>query len=119
MIVHYMEVHGYRPPEQFRDGLHATAEPAWDDRADRLRGLLLDTAEDLEFRCKAITELPHWRHPAAFEALLQVAQDDELVDIAGDQIGMALAAYEGAPFATDLANRDLPSFVRLGMGAAQ
>ncbi|MEU0556388.1 hypothetical protein [Dactylosporangium sp. NPDC006015] len=40
MLLHYVEVHGYRPPEQFLQALRVPGELPWDDRADDLPELV-------------------------------------------------------------------------------
>lgn len=118
MILHYLQEHDYRLPEEFREGLGAIAELSWDGRAERLCEVLADDSQDIDFRCLAITDLPHWRDPRAFQALLHATQDEELVEIVGHEIGRSLAPYLGCSFAARLDPTDLPDIVKLGMGLA-
>ncbi|WP_238015346.1 hypothetical protein KZZ52_01550 [Dactylosporangium sp. AC04546] len=115
MIVHYVEEHGYRPPEVFLESLRVTEELAWDWRAERLATVLLDESEDLAFRALTIADLAHWKHPHALDALLRAARDQELADVAGDQIGWALGPFLSCDFAPDLRVEDFPDMVRYGI----
>jgi hypothetical protein len=46
---------------------------------------------------------------------LRAAQDDDLADVAGDEIGRSLAALSAGGFAGDLRAADLHVMVRHGM----
>jgi hypothetical protein len=118
MLPHYIEHHGYRPPEVFLDALRHTAAPVWDRRAERLATLLTDGSEDLVLRCAGITDLAHWKHPRALEALLCAARDAELADIAGGDVGTSLAEFVACDFAPDLCAEPFPELVRWGLETA-
>ncbi|MFU8871209.1 hypothetical protein [Micromonospora sp. SL4-19] len=90
MILHYVEDHGYRPPEEFLKSLTDAERLTWDWRAERLATVLLDKSEDLDFRCEAIADLAHWKDPRALDALTRAARDEELVDVAGVDLGRSL-----------------------------
>ncbi|GAA1514031.1 hypothetical protein GCM10009827_030870 [Dactylosporangium maewongense] len=108
MLLHYVEVHGYRPPEQFLQALRVPGELPWDDRAERLATLLFDPSEDVPLRAAGIVDLASWKHPRTIDVLLRAAHDPQLVD-AGVDIGRALALL---PY--DVPADDLPELVRWG-----
>jgi hypothetical protein len=93
MILHYVEEHGYRPPGELRDGLRAAGQPRWDWRAERLHAVLLDQSADPDFRCQAAVDLANWNDLRALDALRCAAHDEDLADVAGDEIGRSLAAF--------------------------
>ncbi|MFG2046239.1 hypothetical protein ACGFIW_02255 [Micromonospora sp. NPDC048935] len=115
MILHYVEEHGYHPPEAFLKGLADTNTLVWDWRSERLAGLLLDESEDLDMRCEAIVDLANWKDPRALEALVYAARDDELSDVAGDEIGRSLGGFLGVGFAKDIRVDSFPDLVRFGI----
>ncbi|MEU4781949.1 HEAT repeat domain-containing protein [Micromonospora sp. NPDC023633] len=118
MILHYVEEHGYRPPGQLRAGLRAAGRLRWDWRAERLHAVLLDQSEDPDFRCQAAVDLANWDDPRALDALRRAAHDEDLVDVAGDEIGRSLAALVDRGLAGDLLTEDLPVMVRYGVDEA-
>ncbi|MEV5768158.1 HEAT repeat domain-containing protein [Micromonospora sp. NPDC052213] len=118
MILHYVEEHGYRPPVELRDGLRAAGQPRWDWRAERLCAVLLDQSEDPDFRCQAAVDLANWNDPRALDALRRAAHDEDLVDVAGDEIGRSLAAFVDRGLARDLLAEDLHVMVRYGIDDA-
>ncbi|MDT0532138.1 hypothetical protein RM555_24375 [Micromonospora sp. DSM 115977] len=118
MILHYVEEHGYRPPRELRDGLQAAGQLRWDRRAERLHSVLLDQSEELEFRCHAAVDLANWNDPRALDALRRAAHDEDLVDVAGDEIGRSLAAFVDRGLARDLLAEDLHDMVRYGIDEA-
>ncbi|MEV0733228.1 hypothetical protein [Polymorphospora sp. NPDC050346] len=61
MIVHYVEVHGYRPPRDLLDGLRLVGKLRWDWRAEHLHSVLLDQSADFDFRCEAAELWPRER----------------------------------------------------------
>jgi hypothetical protein len=115
LILHYLEEHGYRLPTEFRRGLHATTELAWDGRAELLCDILADRSEDDDSRCLAVTDLENWRSPPALEALVRAIRDEDLVEIIGHEIGRSLVPYLDCDFASDLIPADLPDIVKYGM----
>jgi hypothetical protein len=116
MVIHYVEKHGYRPPQEFLDRLVSVGDLSWDWRAERLVGLLLDATEDEESRCAAIVDLAHWRDPRTMGALLRVAGDEQIVDIAGCDLGRAIGSLLSCDFARNLRMESLPDVVRYGIG---
>lgn len=116
MILHYLQEHDYRLPEEFREGWDATATLFWDGRAERLCEVLADDSQDADFRCLAITDLPHWRDYRAFRALALAIQDEELVETVGYEIGRSLTAYMSCDFAAEFNPSNLPDIVKFGMG---
>jgi hypothetical protein len=115
MILHYVEEHGYRPPRELREGLQAAAQPQWDWRAERLHAVLLDQSEDPDFRCQAAVDLANWNDPRALDALLRAAHDEDLADVAGDEIGRSLAVFVDRGLTCDLLAEDLHVMVRYGI----
>ncbi|MGC4815282.1 HEAT repeat domain-containing protein [Micromonospora sp. DT228] len=115
MILHYVEKHGYRPPGVFLRDLADISTLVWDWRSERLSGLLLDESEDLDIRCEAIVDLANWKDPRALEALVHAARDEELSDVAGDEIGRSLGAFLGLDFAKDIRVDSFPDLVRFGI----
>ncbi|WP_460068210.1 DUF7919 family protein [Streptomyces sp. YKOK-I1] len=89
MMLHYIEVHDYRPPLVFREGLAKTRDLPWDGRAQRLSDLLRDESEDFDSRCEAVIDLANWPDARALSALEQAAADEELADIVGEQIRLS------------------------------
>ncbi len=116
MILHYMEEHGYRPPEEFLDGLKDIGRLEWDWRAERMLALVLDESEDFDFRCEAIIDLVNWRDGRVLDALMHSIQDEELVDSAGDEIGRSLGVLVARGDVGDLRVESLPEMVRIGLG---
>ena len=117
MILHYVEEHGYRPPAVFRSALRAGWEPVWDERAERLREVLLDESAPIEFRADAIIDLANWRDPRTFEALMEVTRDEELTGCAGHDLGRSLALFRPYDFAAGLQDAAFTSDVRYGFDA--
>ncbi|MEU5950467.1 HEAT repeat domain-containing protein [Micromonospora sp. NPDC047465] len=118
MILHYVEEHGYRPPGELRDGLRAAGQPRWDWRAERLHAVLLDQSEDPDFRCQAAVDLANRNDPRALDALRRAAHDEDLVDVAGDEVGRSLATFVDRGLARDLLAEDLHVMVRYGIDEA-
>ncbi|MGC5329189.1 HEAT repeat domain-containing protein [Micromonospora sp. DT62] len=118
MILHYVEEHGYRPPRELCDGLQAAERPRWDWRAERLHAVLLDQSGDPDLRCQAAVDLANWNDPRALDALRRAAHDEELADVAGDEIGRSLAAFMDRGLARDLPTEDLHVMVRYGIDEA-
>ena len=102
MILHYVDEHGYRPPAVFRSALRAGWEPVWDERAERLREVLLDESAPIEFRGAAVVDLAIWKDPRAFEALVGATRDQEFADCVGEALGRSLAMFQPYDFAADL-----------------
>lgn len=115
MLLHYVQEHGYRLPEEFREALGRTGELAWDDRAEHLRRILADRTADIVDRDRAITDLANWRDPRAYQALLATFEDQELVDMLSPQIGQSLKFFLGCDFAADLDVDGLPPGVKYGI----
>ncbi|AGZ39033.1 hypothetical protein [Actinoplanes friuliensis] len=115
MVLHYLGDHGYRPPDVFLQGLRETGELEWDDRAERLRKVLLDPEADLGFRCAAVVDLPNWRDARALDAVQFAAHDEELAVIMGVEIGQSLVACLG----DDLRAEDYPSTIGYGIDHAR
>jgi hypothetical protein len=90
MILHYIDVHGYRPPEVFLESLRATDSLSWDWRAERLAGLLLDGTGDFDFRCEAAIDMANWKDIRSFDALKSACRDDFLADLVGEDLGYSL-----------------------------
>ncbi|GAA2500721.1 hypothetical protein [Winogradskya humida] len=111
MILHYMEVHRYRPPQVFLDQLPTGDVLAWDGRAERLVEVARDPAGDLEDRVLAVVDLANWKDPRALEVIMVAAHDEEIADCAGDKVGKSLAAYLDSGLAID----DLHPMVRYGI----
>lgn len=118
MILHYVEEHGYRPPGELRAGLRAAGQPRWDWRAERLHAVLLDQSQDPDFRCQAAVDLANWNDPRALDALRRAAHDEDLANVAGDEIGRSLAAFVDRGLAMDLLAEDLHDMVRYGIDEA-
>jgi hypothetical protein len=116
MVLHYAKEHGYRPPEVFLECLRESGGLDWDWRAARLSSVLLDKSQDLGLRCEAIMDLANWRDRRAMDALLGAVEDEELLDVAGDEIGRALGHLLSCEFASELRVEELPDFVRVGIG---
>jgi hypothetical protein len=116
MILHYVREHGYRPPGVFLESLTEPGRLDWDWRAERLAEVLLDTSKDVEFRCTAILDLANWQDPQALDTLLRAAEDEELVDIAGDDIGRSLGVLLPCEFAVGVRAEDFPDMVSWGIG---
>ncbi|MFK3978809.1 HEAT repeat domain-containing protein [Micromonospora sp. NPDC050397] len=119
MILHYVEEHGYRPPDVFLDCLEDVGGLVWDWRAARLRRVLLDASEDLDFRCEAIIDLANWKDPRSLEALISAIEDEDLIDVAGDEIGRSLGSFLGCEFAGDLRVEDFSGEIRRGIDEAR
>ncbi|MEV0132666.1 hypothetical protein AB0H83_29920 [Dactylosporangium sp. NPDC050688] len=118
MLLHYVEAHGYHPPQVFLDCLPALDDLPWDGRADHLATLLTDDTADLEDRASVIIDLASWKDPRTLAALLYAAHHDGLAGCAGGDIGMALAALQPCAFAPDLHAEPLPEWVRWGFERA-
>ncbi|MFI6039415.1 hypothetical protein ACIBBD_35900 [Streptomyces sp. NPDC051315] len=86
MVLHYIEAHGYRPPLVFREGLAETVDLPWDGRAQRLSEILLDVSQDLDLRYEAVIDLANWPDARSLDALERAAADEELADIASEEI---------------------------------
>ncbi|UYQ64536.1 HEAT repeat domain-containing protein [Streptomyces peucetius] len=114
MILHYVDEHGYCPPREFLESLHKIDQLDWDWRAERLIAILRDDSEDFDFRCEAIIDLVHWKDPRVLRVLTDSVKDEELVDIAGDEIGRSLGILVACGFAGDLRVESLPGIVKLG-----
>ena len=112
MILHYVEEHGYRTPLVFRSALRAGWEPVWDERAERLREVLLDESAPIEIRADAIVDLAIWRDPRAFEALMQATRDEVIPICAGDSLGQSLALFLPYDFAAGLRDADFVGEVK-------
>lgn len=118
MVLHYVDVHGYRPPARLRENLHAVARPRWDWRAERLVAVLADQDEDFDLRCQAAVDLAQFRDRRAYDALLLAARDEELVDSAGDEVGLSLAAFVHHGLVEALPAGNWHSMVRIGIDQA-
>lgn len=116
MILHYLQEHDYRLPEEVREGIRARADLVWDERAERLCEVLADDSQDFDLRCQAVTDLSNWRDPRAFNGLLCAIQDEELVDVMGHEIGRSLVPFIGHHVAANIDPSELPDIVRFGMG---
>ncbi|MER5710444.1 hypothetical protein [Streptomyces sp. NPDC002122] len=90
MILHYVEEHGYRPPMQFRKSLLGTVDLAWDERADFLSNFILDDSADFILRCEAVSDIANWIDARSLDVLRIAARDEELVDIAAEDIGVSM-----------------------------
>jgi len=112
MVLHYVQAHGYRPPDALVVALRTTGELAWDWRAERLADVLADASNDFEFRCTAIGDLAAWACPQALDALLRAAHDPVLIDVAGDEIGRSIGQLMPYEFAADVRPDDLHPWVR-------
>lgn len=86
MVLHYIEAHGYRPPLVFREGLAETGDLPWDSRAQRLSEILLDVSQNFDFRYEATIDLANWPDARALDALERATADEELAEIAGEEI---------------------------------
>jgi hypothetical protein len=118
MILHYVEQHGYRPPRELLDGLREAEQLRWDWRAERLHAALLDRSQDPDIRCQAAVDLANWNDPRALSALRCVAHDEDLADVAGDEIGRSLAVFLNRGLVKDLRAEDLHGMVRYGLEEA-
>ncbi|BCY08769.1 hypothetical protein [Actinoplanes sp. L3-i22] len=116
MILHYAEKHSYRPPAELLDNLAESMRPQWDWRAEYLCALLLDESADFGARAEAVIDLSLWRDRRAFDALWSAMDDEEMVDLAGDELGHSLATSAGEPYAGGLTDSRLHHRVRLGIG---
>ncbi|PRX08406.1 hypothetical protein CLV67_1405 [Actinoplanes italicus] len=96
LLLHYMEVHRYSPPDAFLEALGGGSELAWDWRAERLSAILRDEVEDPEIRWNAIFDIANWKDARAVEALRVAATDPILLDNAGFEIGESLGMVLGA-----------------------
>ncbi|MFI1524233.1 DUF7919 family protein [Kitasatospora cineracea] len=115
MILHYIKEHGYSPPREFLENLRVDRRLDWDWRADNFVNILLDGSEDLDFRCEAIIDLANWEDVRSLDALKLATRDEELVDVAGDEIGRSLALLLPCKFASDIRVEDFPEAVRFGI----
>jgi hypothetical protein len=115
MVWHYVEKHGYRLPEEFLESLKGIGGLVWDWRAERLTAALLDESAHLDHRCAAVSDLVNWADSRALEALAQVTRDEELVDVAGYEIGLSLGILLAGGPSDDLHRGDLPGEVRRGI----
>ncbi len=114
MILHYVDVHGYRPPAEFMADIGDPGERIWDWRADRLLELLLDDDADFAFRVDAITDLPNWpTDPRGLDAILRAAENHMLAEWAGMEFGAALAVFLRGAQANRIDVHTLPANVRL------
>ncbi|MEV0136432.1 hypothetical protein AB0H83_49420 [Dactylosporangium sp. NPDC050688] len=118
MIMHYVEVHAYRLPLQVRQALTTPGELPWDGRAERLAEVLLAPSADMEWRAEAAIDLAHWHDPRALAALRQAAYDEELISIAGHDVGISIGMLLSFDFASGLRTEDLPLVVREGITEA-
>ncbi|MCY0929493.1 hypothetical protein OTB20_25485 [Streptomyces sp. H27-H1] len=116
MISHYVESHGYRPPPSFLSAITSPAILRWDGRAEILKSTLSDTAADFELRIDAITDIAYWNDRRALSALISATTDDDLLDIAGFQIGASLhRILSRTPEGTnEFLIESLPTDVQLG-----
>ncbi|MEV0136509.1 hypothetical protein AB0H83_49810 [Dactylosporangium sp. NPDC050688] len=119
MILHYVDEHGYCPPAEFLADLGQEGVLEWDWRADRLAEVALDGSADPVIRVQAFSDIAHWREPRALEVLRQVARDEELVNVAGHQIGQTIGHFVGCDFAGDLLSEDFHIEVRQSIPGAQ
>ncbi|ACY99129.1 hypothetical protein [Thermomonospora curvata] len=115
MILHYVEEHGYRPPEDFLERLRKAGPLEWDWRAERLSEVLLDETEDLERRCGVIVDLANWREPRTLDVLWRAAQDEELVDVGGVEIGRSLGVLLSCDFAKGIDVSSFPETIEYGI----
>ncbi|RAY11055.1 hypothetical protein DPM19_32655 [Actinomadura craniellae] len=100
---------------EFMEQLKEIGELDWDWRAERLAKILLDESEDLISRSRGIVDLANWKDSRTLDALKRAAQDEELADIAGDEIGRSLGLLLDCEFAADLHIEDFSDFVRFGI----
>ncbi|MFJ9541815.1 hypothetical protein ACIRPX_31790 [Streptomyces sp. NPDC101225] len=119
LVKHYVRDHGYRLPSPLQESLLDPRPLPWDARAERLAALVADPAEDIGARCWAVADLPHWQDRRAIDALELAALDEELVDLAGRDIGRSLSqvliAVPGERLSVP--ESDLPFEVRAGITA--
>ncbi|MQS06919.1 HEAT repeat domain-containing protein [Streptomyces alkaliphilus] len=115
MILHYVERHNYHPPVEFLKGMDEIGQLEWDWRAERLLEVLLDASEDIDFRCEAVIDLVNWKDPRVLNALMRSVEDEELVDIAGDEIGRSLGAFMSCGLVGNLSEGPLPEIVKFGI----
>ena len=90
MILHYVECHGYVPPESFLEALSARRPLPWNGTAERLCQILLSAAADIGWRVDAAIDLANWQDERAYRALLEVAETPDLVDVSDMQIGVSI-----------------------------
>lgn len=115
MILHYIEAHGYRPPDVFLEHVNAMGELPWDWRARRLAEVITNRSEDLVLRGKAIVELTNWEGSRALDVLLHAIEDEDLSNVVGYEIGEALAPFLDRDIASGLRIEGFPECVRLGI----
>ncbi|MEV6350903.1 hypothetical protein [Actinoplanes sp. NPDC051851] len=118
MIVHYAEQHGYRPPAALLSHLSEATRPQWDRRAELLCSVLADASADLGWRVDAAVDLALWTDRRAYDTLRSALRDEELVDVAGNELGRSLTAFAGQPYATDLGADGEHPLVRFGIERA-
>jgi hypothetical protein len=116
MVLHYIAVHGYRPPQEFLDCVHETDPLDWDWRAERLYDLLMDEDGDMVLRTEAVADIANWRDPRSLEALLHATTVPWMVSGVGDEIGRSLGALLECDFARDVRIEELPEPVAAGVG---
>ncbi|WP_212996677.1 hypothetical protein [Winogradskya consettensis] len=95
MILHYMEAHGYRPPQVFLDDLARGGVLTWDGRADRLVGVVRDVTAEWELRVEAVVDLANWKDSRALDAIMVAAREEEFADCAGAEIGGVTGGVRG------------------------
>jgi hypothetical protein len=113
MILHYVERHGYCPPAEFMNSLNGAGGLQWDRRAERLAEVL-SGSEDLEMRCEAAIDLVQWDDPRVAEALVRAGRDEELIDVAGDEVGRSLGVLALRGSVNGLRYESLADIVRFG-----
>ncbi|MEU5277134.1 hypothetical protein AB0G87_12040 [Streptomyces asoensis] len=115
MLLHYVEKHGYRLPAVFRKELAETRALEWDWRAERLSAIMLDEAQDIDFRCEAAIDLANWSDVRALDALWRASRDEVLVDAAGMEIGRSLGILRIQDEALTFSMEGLSAEIREGV----
>ncbi|MFD5462194.1 hypothetical protein ACFWIQ_05090 [Kitasatospora sp. NPDC127059] len=92
MITHYIEVHGYAPPEEFLHALERSAALDEDSRMHALLDAIRDERAGTGFRVGAVLDIPEWGdEPSSVAALFVADADHGFSKFAGRAVGESFA----------------------------
>ncbi|MEU8926917.1 hypothetical protein AB0D10_39365 [Kitasatospora sp. NPDC048545] len=107
MIVHYVEAHGYVPPEEFLRALGRSGPLAKDSRMLALINEIRDNGARIGSQRNAVLDIPEWGDdPRSVAALFEADADRGFSELAGRAVGesfarimMARGELDGAGYA--------------------